>query len=457
MKKIIAPALPIFCTSLVILLFNGCAKSAGQVDPNWTPPIAVSSSIGNLGGWIDLYKCQNTIIGIGVLRGGSPYGLILNPDHKSWSNLSFTGAPSGYVWSYSAIDPKSQAILSSEGFADTNQRVVMEALLASLGENHLKNIKETRMITEGKALLGETDESVKLNAGSGSREDIGLGVGLLDEQEAYIPFSIKAAKVTRQGKSITVDRTKGPFVDGVFHSSDAGKTWKIEKISDLDATGPDMSKTAGYVYYFAGTYPLWSSRKAVDTEKWDEPQTIAETFSMQGWFAAASDGRDTVHFCWMDRRHNKWRFNIDGPPIENDDIYYCHRKDSDSRWSKEILLSKGLEYCYPPSISSEGTNVVVVWAGVASADKHHSEYQPNDIYYVISKDSGLTWTKPIKITDKLKDGVVSGRPKVVLLDGIIHLFYTQGTPEKTQELSPGLTRSNDQPWPIYYTQRPFPN
>lgn len=455
-KKIIASATAIFCPLLGILLFNGCTKSTEKVDQNWASSVAVSSSIGSLGGWVNLHKCQDTIVGISIIRDGSPSGLVLNGDKRSWSKLSFANAPKGYVWSYAAIDLKSRAILSAKGFSDTNQRIVMESLFASLGENGLKNIEEAHLLAEKRTVLGDIAENIKLNAGSGSREDIGLGIGLLNGQEAYIPFSIVASKVTQHGKSITVDATQGPFVNGVFHSSDLGKTWQIEKISNHSAIGPDMSETAGYVYYFAGIHPLWSSRKALDAEKWEEAQTITETFSMQGWFAATSDGRDTIHVCWMDRRHDKWRFNIDGPPIENDDIYYCHRKDVDSNWSKEILLSRGLEYCYPPSISAEGQNVVVVWAGTASADKHHSEYLPNDIYYVTSKDGGETWANPTKITDKAKDGVVSGRPKVVLLDGIIHLLYTQGAPEKAQEISSGLTRLDDQPWPIYYTQRPFP-
>jgi hypothetical protein len=158
----------------------------------------------------------------------------------------------------------------------------------------------------------------------------------------------------------------------------------------------------------------------------------------------------------MDRRHNKWRFNIDAPPIENDDIVYCHRKDSDSRWSKNIDLSKGVLYCYAPSISVEGNNVVVAWAGIQNAGKYHTDYDPNDIYYVTSKDSGKTWTKPLKVTDGAKDGMTAGHPQVMLLNGVVHLFYIQGKMD-LQQLSPGLTKLNQPPWPIYYTQRPFPD
>ena len=84
------------------------------------------------------------------------------------------------------------------------------------------------------------------------------------------------------------------------------------------------------------------------------------------------------------------------------------------------------------------------------------ENGPNDIYYVTSKDSGKTWAKPLKITDRANDGIASGEPRVLLFNGVIHLFYIQGKRE-SQQLSPGLTKLNQPPWPIYYTQRPFPD
>jgi hypothetical protein len=48
------------------------------------------------------------------------------------------------------------------------------------------------------------------------------------------------------------------------------------------------------------------------------------------------------------------------------------------------------------------------------------------------------------------------RPQVALHNGVIHLFYIQGEVH-LKEFSPGLTKLNLGPWPIYYTQRPFPD
>jgi hypothetical protein len=52
--------------------------------------------------------------------------------------------------------------------------------------------------------------------------------------------------------------------------------------------------------------------------------------------------------------------------------------------------------------------------------------------------------------------MTAGHPQVMLLNGVIHLFYIQGKMD-LQQLSPGLTKLNQPPWPIYYTQRPFPD
>jgi hypothetical protein len=204
-------------------------------------------------------------------------------------------------------------------------------------------------------------------------------------------------------------------------------------------------------------YHLWFSRKLVQNSSWEDPGEVTKTYAtVYGHYVAVAED-DMIHVCWMDCRHDMKRFNVDGPNIENDDIVYCHRKDSDSRWSKDVNLSEGLLYSYSPSMSVEGNNVVVTWAGIRSAGKHHNEYQPNDIYYATSKDGGETWSEPLMVTDKAKDGVTSGKPQVMLQNGVIHFFYIQGTLEKPEQLSPGLTRLKQAPWPIYYTQRPFPD
>jgi hypothetical protein len=442
------------------MLATGCSESAAQLDPKWTSPAAISSSIGGLGGAIRLHRCYDTLIGVQVLHGGSAQLLMLNRASNSWSQSNVAGAPDvggwTYLWGFASIDPQSKRVLLPEGYAE-NEQLVMKVLMGTITENvGLRDIIEKKWITDKIALLGETDPKVKLNELGKGRQGVGLGPGILNGSEACIPYCLHAAEVIQQGKSVTIK--DGPSANGVFHSSDSGKTWQMEKISDIHSGAPTICKTKGYFYYFAGhDLSLWFSRKPTEGGKWEEPQVISRTFALvDGRFAAAGEG-DTAHACWMDRRHNKWRFNIDAPPIENNEIFYRRRKDTDRDWSKEVLLSKGLLYAYAPTISAEGDKVVVAWAGIQTASKQHTDMGPNDIYYVTSKDGGKTWAQPLKITDGAKNGMIAGMPQVALLNGTIHLLYTQGKRAEAKELTPGLTKLGGEPWPIYYTQRPFPD
>jgi hypothetical protein len=228
----------------------------------------------------------------------------------------------------------------------------------------------------------------------------------------------------------------------------------MERVSDFETWDNTVCKTKNYYYDFGHGYNFWSSRKPAGKNNWEPPFRLTETLgaNWRGSCRMLAEG-DTVHACWMDSRDNMWRFYIDTVPSENDDIVYRHRKDSDSNWSRDKILSKGLVYSFPPAMSVEGNKIVVVWAGSPSNSRNHSQGDPNDIYYVTSKDGGDTWTKPLNITDKAKEGFVSGTPQVILFNGVIHLFYIQGKPEKREPLSQWSPTS----WPIYYTQRPFPN
>ena len=432
------------------LLLSGCDKLSDQRDHGWTSPIVVTSSKDSLVGGVNPYKWHNAIIVLQGLDDGTARCFLMNRDSNSWSEVHITGVPQGYFWANPAVDQANDRIFFEQGYME-NEHLVMDILIGHMivaGSITVQNAEKETWITDKKSIFGDTPPTVKLNDHPGKRNWPSLGSGLIEGSDMYIPYCINGITVTTHSKD-------SPFNSGVFHSSDSGKTWRMEKISDRGVEGIYLRKTSGYYYYFGGIYPLWFTRKAADAGKWEEPKTITKTLSMYGDFDVASDG-DTVHLCWMDRRHNKWRFNIDAPPIENDDIVYCHRKDSDSRWSKNIDLSKGVLYCYAPSISVEGNNVVVAWAGIQNAGKYHTDYNPNDIYYVISKDGGNTWTKPLKVIDGAKDGMTAGHPQVMLLNGVIHLFYIQGK-MNLQQLSPGLTKLNQPPWPIYYTQRPFPD
>jgi hypothetical protein len=438
--------------SLICLtaLLAGCNKQANILDHVWTPPVKITDSIENLVGWVYLYKTQGTIMCLQPLENGATRCFFLT--NNSWVESHFMSLPKGYDWGDLAIDQEGRTVMLPDGNIG-NRQLVMKALLGTFAESGIRVVLETTWETDKKTLFEETNPNVQFGETNRyGRGSIYYGKGIISNSEIYLPYCASAVTVTSHTEH-------GPFNNGVFHSTNAGKTWQIERISDFDTWVPAICKTKDYYYYFGCQYNYWFSRKPAEGGKWDAPKEMTKTFTRSNWRGSyiALAERDAVYACWMDCRHNMWRFNIDGPPIENNDIFYCHRKDSDSGWSKDVILSKGLLYSYPPSMSVEGDTIVVAWSGISSAGKHHDQYDPNDIYYVTSKDGGKTWLEPLKVTDQAKDGVVSGRPQVMLLNGVIHLFYIQGKIEKAEPLSPGLTKLNGVPWPIYYTQRPFPN
>lgn len=450
MRLVAHKAIPLVILTCVISHITGCRESAEQVDRNWTPPVAIASSLGGLGGAIVLHKCQDTLIGIQVHR-GSVQLRELKIEKNSWLELPVGEVSRGYPWYGAAFDPEARRVLLPQGYAE-NEQLILKVLMGTLTERgQLRDIMERTWMTEKKMLLGDTGPDVRMTS-TGMREDVGLGLSIVNGSNIFVPYAFHAT--TFFGNSIS----NGPFANGVLHSSDSGKTWRLERVSAWEGWAPAIYRTEERMYYFA-TYPLriWSSGKPAESDKWDDPTLVTKTLSIAtlSSYDAAADG-GMAHICWMDRRHDKWRFNPTGPRIENCDIYYRRRKDTDSEWSKEVHLSKGLLYCYAPTIAAEGDNVVVVWAGIRDAGKQHTDMGPNDIYYVTSRDGGNTWTYPLKITDGAKDGSVVGMPQLALLNGTIHLLYIQGSRGASTELSPGLTRLGNDPWPIYYTQRPFP-
>lgn len=457
MKKASYGAMLAALAACMILYLVGCGKSPEQIDPNWTPPISVTDSHDGLAGWVSMHGFHGTLVGVSPVRRGAARLLLLDRAKNAWSELPVPSVPVGYIWAYAAIDSHKGTILVPDDYAEGEQ-LVIKALMGTISGNRgLHGVTETQWMTDKKALFRESGSHISLTGpmvkpGVPNRNVAGLGIGVLHGSDFYIPFSFAA-------KTYIPPNTwsNSPFSAGVFHSDDSGNTWRMEKASDWEGGAPAICRTTERIYYFA-TYPgcLWSSGKRLQSDEWDASSIVTKKLSIaMGRYDVTGEG-DTAHVCWMDRRHNKMRFNLTGPPIENNDIYYRHRKDTDSKWDKEVWLSKGLLYCYAPTIAAEGDNVVVAWAGIRDADKSHTYMNPNEIYYVTSKDGGRTWTKPLQVTDGAKDRKTAGMPQVALLNGTIHLLYTQGKQAAAEELSPGLTRMGGEPWPIYHTSRPFP-
>jgi hypothetical protein len=449
----------------------GCSKSADEVDKGWSPAIAISSSTAGFGGAPRLHKYEDTLVGIQVLHGGAAQILMLSQRTGAWSATNISGPPNddGWLglWGAAGIEPQTGRIVLPGGYAE-NERLLMKAFFGKLTEyGSLRETIGRTWFTDKKALLGDTSTNVTLNHPVGpsrghNRSGAIMAKAMVSSAETVIPFTFEAVTYFEtpgryRGKTYVRKGVEGgPFANGVLVSPDLGKTWRLEMVSNQRGRVPALCQTTGYLYYFAGPYPLWFSRKAANAETWETPRQITKTsHGFDAFYGVAGDG-DTARICWMDRRHNKWRFSFDEPAPVNSDIYYRRRKDGAAGWDKEVWLSKGLMYCYAPTIAAEGDHVVVVWAGIRKAGRWHGGYGPNDIFYVTSKDAGKTWARPMRVTDGAKDGSTAGMPQIALLNGVIHLVYIQGKPQPRAELAPGLTKLGMDPWPIFYQRRDFP-
>jgi hypothetical protein len=435
------------------------------VDHSWLPPVIVTSTENGFHGGGDLYKWHDTLI---LLQSrydwsskSSTCSIIVrnNDSSNAWNLLPLSDVPGDCAFYSPAFDQTNDRIMFERGYIESNQ-LQMGAIFVRMNANSRIQIEAEREWTrDQESLLGKTGTNVTLNEPAIShnrpnRDYPSLGKGVLDGSEVYVTYYLHG---TTRGTNYITD---APYSGGVFHSIDFGKIWKLEQVSDADSFDPSVCRTESNCYYFAngqvGTgrnRALWFSRKSTEGNSWDTPKALTRTvpFGVDESYSAVAEG-NTIHVCWLDNRHEiKYWFSLARSGRGNYEVAYCRRKDSDASWRKDTILSRGVMFAYSPSMSAEGDKIVVAWAGAQTAHAWPFEGDPSDIYYVTSKDGGKTWSKPLKVTDRAKDGITSGSARVALQNGVIHLFYAQGTWDRH-------TQVNQQGgWPVYYQQRPFPD
>lgn len=442
----------LFATFLAVLLVGfGCSKPVVVDSANWSKPQVVSQSSDSLSASFFLYNWNGSLVALGGDAGSFAIHF-LREDGAGWRTIHTDNL--GCI--PMDCDPVTPKVVVTRGVLRPD-KIEMSFAYFQLGLDGTLQNQTTNYLTFDCAKFFQTkNPNVRFPASKKLYAQPFAG-GVIRGAEIYVPYSMYA--VTLHGKGFSFG--DGPAVCGVFTTRNSSASWVCETVAKEDWFIPSVHKTLAHLYFLGGDTKLQKlkfSRKTAASDSWEAPQIIENAQCPSGvnlyYQAVAVD--ECVHLVWLDRRHEKKRLNPVYPNRENYEVAYCYRKDSDATWSKDVILSDGLLYAYAPSISAEGDNVVVAWAGVQNDKDGRNEFNPSDIFYVTSRDGGKTWTKPIRVTDSFKDGFTSGRPRVALHKGGIHLFYIQGKLDY-KKVSTGMVKLNQPPWPIYYQQRPFPN
>ena len=430
----------------ISLVCMGCNKPAIVDTANWSKPEVISKSKDSTISGFSVHKWNKSLV---AMNNDSGPLLMYFPqmEEKSWKETTSLSAD----WLPLNVDPLENRLVSCKGSLLGDNLAVRFITGIVNGSGEITASVEHTWKADKATFFATTETNISFEAWNSGPVLQSFWGGAFSGSEIFIPYCISGATIVNGG----VLGAAGPFDNGVFFSSDSGTTWQREGIDKAFSRRPYVCKTRQFYYFTAGRTDkneLWFSRKPVDGSAWSSPAAITKQFAT--WNSAVAEG-DTVHACWLNRRHEKIRLDAFNPKRKNYEVAYSHRRDSDANWSKDVILSKGLLYAYDPVMSVEGDNLVVAWSGIEDDKDGHDANWPNDIYYTTSKDGGNTWTNPLKITDGFSSGLTAAEPKVVLVNQEIYLFYIQGK-INYKEVSSGMAKLNQPPWPIYYTQRPFP-
>ena len=125
---------PIFLTTTFFIICIGCNKKADQLDHHWTTPTRITQSLEGLGGGVDLYKFQSSIVGFQPLNSGTGRCFLLNQDGNTWVEVSLANVPGNHSWTYPLIEKSSDSILFPECLTKEDQ-LVMNIFSTSMGAN----------------------------------------------------------------------------------------------------------------------------------------------------------------------------------------------------------------------------------------------------------------------------------------------------------------------------------
>ena len=227
--------------------------------------------------------------------------------------------------------------------------------------------------------------------------------------------------INTRGGPRRVVNTVRPAEYGFFSSTNGGFSWERIGLPTFTNGGFNIIVvTANQLHLVSTDYGrIMCSTRLLGGADWSKPKMLTDTVQAGRFLTEAAD--DTLHLCWMDMRLKRGLgFFIYGDwdiGRANNQVFYRNYRETVGRWGKERKLSGNLSHCESPSMSVEGERIVVAWHNIETL------YTRAAIYYVASKDNGRTWSRPMKIENSENLAGAYPCPKVILYQGVIHVFY----------------------------------
>jgi hypothetical protein len=201
-------------------------------------------------------------------------------------------------------------------------------------------------------------------------------------------------QISSNGGSIYVvwndGRNGGPGPDIYFdYSTDGGISWQVADIQlntvTHISTRPQISSSGSNVYavwedYRNGNRDIYFNYSIDNGVTWQATDIRLDTGDNPGTSESElpqiSSNGSNIYVVWEDRRNSKL------------DIYFNYSTDNGATWqATDIRLDKGdnpgANYSTKSQVSSSGSNVYVVWEDDRNGN--------SDIYFNYSTNSGVTW------------------------------------------------------------------
>lgn len=184
------------------------------------------------------------------------------------------------------------------------------------------------------------------------------------------------------------------------------------KVSDIgNGSLPAISSNAGVCHLaYQNQGAIYYSFSSDFGGSWSAPAKVSgegKTCS----FASIAAGQDgSVNIVWQDKSGQS-----------EEEIFYSRSSDAGRSWSNPVNISNTPTGSSEPKIAVGPDNAVhVVWVDALSGAKSP------DVYYVVSKDAGKTWSERGDLSNT--PGAASNPAIAVSPEGTVHIAWLDSTP-----------------------------